>query len=107
MELAKGEKVLDVVSSSLMFHHLPVPIKREGLKEIHRVMKRNSRFFLTDFCTPSVIAAPLMFLLLSWRRSTRYQLLGRLPGLIAEAGFKDVRLVKKGLFLKYFIIRKG
>jgi ubiquinone/menaquinone biosynthesis C-methylase UbiE len=97
----------DVVSSSLMFHHLPVPIKREGLREIYRVMKRNGRFFLADFCTPSVIAAPLMFLLLIWLRSTRYQLLGRLPGLIAEAGFSEAKLVKNGLLLKYFIIRKG
>lgn len=97
----------DVVSSSLMFHHLPVPIKREGLKEIHRVMKENGRFFLADFCTPSAISAPLMFILLVWRRSTRYQLLGRLPGFIAEAGFKDIRLAKKGCFLEYFIIRKG
>jgi len=90
-----------------MFHHLPVSIKKEGLKEIHRVMKGNGRFFLADFCTPSVPAAPLMYLLLIWPSAARFQLLGRLPGLIADAGFKDVGLVKKGLFLKYFIIRKG
>ena len=97
----------DVVISSLMFHHLPVPIKREGLKEIHRVMKRDGRFFLADFSTPHVITAPLMFLLLIWLGSTRYQLLGRLPGLITESGFNDVRLVKKGLFLRYYIIKKS
>jgi ubiquinone/menaquinone biosynthesis C-methylase UbiE len=97
----------DVVISSLMFHHLPVPVKKEGLKEIHRVMKRDGRFFLADFSAPHVITAPLMFLLLVWLSSTRYQLLGKLPGLIREAGFKNVSRVKKGVFLDSFIIRKG
>jgi ubiquinone/menaquinone biosynthesis C-methylase UbiE len=97
----------DVVISSLMFHHLPVPAKREGLGEIHRVMKKDGRFFLADFGSPHVVTAPLMFVLLVWLGSTRYQLLGKLPGLIREAGFRDVKLVKRGLFLTYFIIRKG
>lgn len=97
----------DVVMSSLMFHHLPVPVKKEGLAEIHRVMKRDGRFFLADFGAPHVVTAPLMFLLLVWIAPTRYQLLGKLPGLIREAGFKKVHRLKKGLFLDYFIIRKG
>jgi len=102
-----ADEQFDVVVSSLMFHHLPIPIKKEGLREIHRVMKRNGRFFLADFGAPHVITAPLMFLLLIWLGSTRYQLLGKLPGLIREAGFRDVRRLKKGVFLDSFIIRKG
>jgi ubiquinone/menaquinone biosynthesis C-methylase UbiE len=97
----------DVVTSSLVFHHLPVAVKKEGLKEIHRVMKRDGRFFLADFSAPHTITAPLILLLLIWLGSTRYQLFGKLPGLIREAGFREVRRLKKGLFLDYFIIRKG
>lgn len=96
----------DVVLSSLMFHHLPVDVKKEGLREIRRVLKSEGRFFLADFCTPSFISAPLMFLLLVWQKSTSYQLFGRLPALIRESGFGSVKLVKKGLFLKYYIIEK-
>ncbi len=97
----------DVVTSSLMFHHLPVSIKKEGLKEIRRVLKNEGRFFLADFGAPHVITAPLMFLLLLWMDSTRFQLLGKLPGLIREVGFCDLRRVKKGYFLDYCIARKA
>jgi hypothetical protein len=37
----------------------------------------------------------------------RSQLLGKLPGLIRECGFQTVRLLKKGLFFEYYMIRKG
>ncbi len=101
-----ADEQFDVIISSLMFHHLPLPVKKEALGEIHRVMKRDGRFFLADFGAPHVITAPLMFLLLIWLGSTRYQLLGKLPGLLREAGFRNVSRIKKGLFLDYFIIRK-
>ena len=96
----------DVVTSSLMFHHLPVPVKREGLREIHRVLRESGRFFLTDFCTPGILSAPLMFLLLVWMKSTRYQFFGKLPGLIRESGFERLNLVKKGTFFKTYMIMK-
>jgi ubiquinone/menaquinone biosynthesis C-methylase UbiE len=105
-ELPFPDEGFEVVISSLMFHHLPVPIKKEGLKEIFRVLKSEGRFCLTDFCTPSPLAAPLMFLLMIWRNSTRSQLFGKLPALIARSGFRDVKLAKKGLFLKSYIIKK-
>ncbi len=102
-----ADEQFNVIISSLMFHHLPVPIKKEGLREISRVMKRDGRFFLSDFGVPHVITAPLMFLMLIWLGSTRYQLLGKLPKLIREAGFKSVQRVKKGFFLDNFISRKA
>lgn len=100
------DRSFDVAVSSLMFHHLPPNAKKEGLREISRVLKEDGRFFLSDFGTPRAVVAPLMFLLLIWLSSTRFQLLGKLPGLIIESGFSDIQLVKKGLFLKYYIIRK-
>ena len=39
----------DVVLSSLMFHHLPVPIKGAAISEISRVLKAGARFILVDF----------------------------------------------------------
>lgn len=96
----------DVVIASLMFHHLPVRIKERGLKEIYRVLKNNGRFLLSDFSSPSIVAAPLMFLLLFWLDSTRYQLLGKLPGLIRKAGFTNIRIAKKGAFIKHYLIKK-
>jgi ubiquinone/menaquinone biosynthesis C-methylase UbiE len=105
-ELPFPDERFDVVISTLMFHHLPPRTKKEGLKEIYRVLKRDGRFFLTDFCTPGIIMAPIMFLLLVWLRSTRFQLFGKLPTLIVGSGFRDIKLAKKGLFLKYYFIKK-
>ncbi len=97
---------MDAVISSLMFHHLPVEIKQKGLKEIHRVLKKRGRFLLSDFMVPNILTAPLMFLLLIWIPSTRFQLLGKLPGLIKKAGFKQICSAKKGLFLKHYLVKK-
>jgi ubiquinone/menaquinone biosynthesis C-methylase UbiE len=104
-ELPFADGEFDVVMSSLVFHHLPVPTKREGLREIRRVMKKSGRFFLADFGAPHILTAPLMFLLLVWLGSTRFQMLGKLPRLVRDAGFSSVRRLKKGLFLNYFIVR--
>jgi ubiquinone/menaquinone biosynthesis C-methylase UbiE len=97
----------DVVTSTLMFHHLPVEIKARGLREIHRVLKADGRLFLCDFLTPHPLAAPLMFLLLIWVPSTRYQLFGKLPNLIRECGFATPELLGRGAFLTCYRIDKA
>ncbi len=96
----------DVIIASMMFHHLPVRIKESGLSEIYRVLKSDGRFLLSDFSTPGIFAAPIMFLLLFWLGSTRYQLLGKLPGLIGRSGFSNVNVVKKGSFITHYMIKK-
>ncbi len=96
----------DLVISSLMFHHLPVKVKQEGLKEIHRVLNKDGRLFLCDFGSPRILTIPFMYLLLIWLSATRYQLLGKLPELIRSCGFKTVELRKKGLFLEHYLIKK-
>ena len=105
-DLPFPDNSFDVVIGSMMFHHLPVNIKEAGLREINRVLKNDGRFLLSDFCTPNIYIAPLMFFLLIWLSSARFQLLGKLPALIRKAGFTDIRLVKKGLFIKHYLIRK-
>jgi ubiquinone/menaquinone biosynthesis C-methylase UbiE len=39
----------DVVISSLMMHHVPAPTKRQGLREIARVLKSGGRLVIADF----------------------------------------------------------
>lgn len=96
----------DLVTSSMMFHHLPVTIKEKGLAEIHRVLKPTGRFFLCDYASPRLLAAPLMFLLLIWIAPTRYQLLGKLPALIRRSGFERLERKRRGAFLDYTLIYK-
>ena len=96
----------DVVISSLMFHHLTIDIKKKGSAEIHRVLKQDGRFFLSDFCSSHWLTMPVMYLRHIWMPSTRYQLFGKLHALIKETGFNKVKLVKKGFFLESYMVTK-
>ena len=98
-ELPYPDNYFDLVISSMMFHHVPVEIKKEGLEEIYRVLKDTGRFFLCDFCSPHILTIPFAYMTFLWMSSTRYQLLGKLPELIRECRFKTVELKKRGRFL--------
>lgn len=106
-ELPYPDNHFDLVVSSLMFHHLPIQIKKEGLEEIYRVLKEDGRFFLCDFGSPRILTALLMYKMLIWWSATRFQVFGKLPQLIKETKFKTVELIKKGVFLEYYMIRKN
>jgi ubiquinone/menaquinone biosynthesis C-methylase UbiE len=106
-ELPYSDEYFDVVISSMMFHHLPVEVKRKGLGEVRRVLKGDGRLFLCDFCSPHWITIVPMYLMLLWTPHTRYQLFGRLPGLLRESGFETIELLEKGLFLEYYLIGKA
>lgn len=43
------DQTFDVVFSTLMMHHLPAPLKRQGLEEIARVLKPGGRLIIADF----------------------------------------------------------
>ena len=100
------DNYFDLIISSMMFHHLPVETKKKGIEEVYRVLKDEGRFFLCDFFTPGIVVLPLIYFMFIWTSSTRYQLLGKLPGLIGECGFKTMELKRKGSFLEYYLVTK-
>jgi len=105
-ELPFEDDSFDLVTSSLMFHHLPVEVKNDGLDEIRRVLHEGGRFFLCDFGKPRPLTYPLSWLMLVWMENTRFQLRGRLPDLLNEHGFRRVEMVKKGVLLDYVLAWK-
>ena len=48
-QLAFPDQTFDVVLSTLMMHHLPGDLKRQGLAEIARVLKPGGRLVIADF----------------------------------------------------------
>jgi ubiquinone/menaquinone biosynthesis C-methylase UbiE len=48
-QLPFPDQTFDVVFSTLMMHHLPAVVKRQGLAEIARVLKPGGRLVIADF----------------------------------------------------------
>jgi ubiquinone/menaquinone biosynthesis C-methylase UbiE len=48
-QLTFPDQTFDVVFSTLMMHHVPTPLKRQGLTEIARVLKPGGRLIIVDF----------------------------------------------------------
>jgi ubiquinone/menaquinone biosynthesis C-methylase UbiE len=51
-QLAFPDQTFDVVLSTIMMHHLPVGLKRQGLAEIARVLKPGGWLVMSDFTRP-------------------------------------------------------
>src|SRR5205085_6860440 len=87
----------DLVTSSLMLHHLPDDLKRTGLDEIRRVLKRGGRFMALDFAThshsPLGPGRPLSHLLSTFGHARGASVVDKLMPMLKEAGFSDVEAI--------------
>src|SRR5437763_19883 len=78
----------DLVTSSLMLHHLPDALKRTGLAEIRRVLKPGGRFMAMDFAAHS--HSPLGHLVSILGHSRGASMVDTLMPMLKDAGFSDV-----------------
>ena len=85
-QLAFPDQTFDVVLSTLMMHHLPLSLKRQGLAEIARVLKPGGRLIIADFKRNQERAG----------RAARFHAGGsglhELAALVSEAGFSVVEM---------------
>jgi demethylmenaquinone methyltransferase/2-methoxy-6-polyprenyl-1,4-benzoquinol methylase/phosphoethanolamine N-methyltransferase len=83
------EATFDVVISRLMVHHLPDDLKRQAFLDVLRVLKPGGSFFIADFNRPEnpLLAHLSMALVGHGMMQTN---IGKLPPMLAEAGFAEV-----------------
>jgi ubiquinone/menaquinone biosynthesis C-methylase UbiE len=83
----------DRVVSSLVFHHLQPTQKQDALRECFRVLRPGGEIHIADWGKPAAPLLRLGFLLiqiLDGFATTRESVQGRLPYLVAEAGFSSL-----------------
>lgn len=91
-ELPHGDASFDHVVSTLAFHHLTPEEKDAALREAMRVLKPGGGLHIGDFGRPARILRPLMVPLVSIGAARAADnLSGRLPELVREAGFTELR----------------
>lgn len=87
------DKSLDVVLSSLFFHHLTRESKLAVLREVLRVLKPGGELHVADWgraANPLMRALFFLVQLLDGFATTADNVAGKLPELMREAGFSDV-----------------
>jgi ubiquinone/menaquinone biosynthesis C-methylase UbiE len=96
------DHVFDLMTSSLMLHHLPDDLKRTGLAEIRRVLKPGGRFVAMDLATES--HSPLGHLLSIVGLARGGSVVDKLAPMMQDAGFDHVETVatrhKKFAFIR-------
>lgn len=92
-ELPLPDDSADVVTMSLVLHHLMPDQKREAMSEIRRVLKPGGSFQIADWGRPHDPAMSAVFFVsqaIDGFERTADHRAGRLPAMLRDAGFEDV-----------------
>ncbi|MHB1131051.1 MAG: class I SAM-dependent methyltransferase [Chloroflexota bacterium] len=86
----RGES-LDRVVCTLVFHHLPTPVKYATAREVYRVLRQGGRLLLADYGRPTGWLWPFVLRLAGvldgWAgMAANYE--GQVPDILREVGFQ-------------------
>lgn len=84
------DQTFDHVFASLLLHHLTRQDKQHMLQEALRVLKPGGKLHVVDFGAPHDSVMWLISLIVRWFEEIHDHVIGRLPVLIADAGFKRI-----------------
>lgn len=92
-----SDSTFDLVTSSLMLHHLPDDLKQKGFLEIRRVLKPGGRLMAVDFAVESDAplgpGRPFGHLLSIFGRSHGRRTVDTLLPMLKDAGFSEVEAI--------------
>jgi SAM-dependent methyltransferase len=97
-ELPFGDGEVDALMTSLVFHHLPLGIKRAALVEARRVLRPGGRLVVADWGRPQDPLMSVAFLALQCLdgfANTGDNRRGLIPQLIADAGFEGLHVLRR------------
>lgn len=104
-----ADQTFDIVTSTLVFHHLSTATKKEAMAEVYRVLKDSGRFYLIDFGKPeSAIQTIALWLgsLFDGRENLWANLRGVLPQMLSETGFEVVEAAEPFRAVRFLVARK-
>lgn len=93
---------IDVVTSSLMMHHLPDDLKARGIAEIYRVLKPGGRLLIADFMRPTGSFLNHLFIAFTRHRGLRTGI-EDLQRILKDTGFSQVTQSEKSVLIIGFL----
>jgi demethylmenaquinone methyltransferase/2-methoxy-6-polyprenyl-1,4-benzoquinol methylase/phosphoethanolamine N-methyltransferase len=81
---------MDVVTSSLMMHHLPEELKGRGLAEVYRVLKPGGRLLIADFMQPTGSILNHLFMIFTHHQKVQSGLAEEVKELLRKTGFSQI-----------------